>query len=108
MSFIQLQLIKFFFFHPRFEECYVHKLPQFVSGNEFIENYGHHDDPVTVIDRKLSYAVGAPTRHPIYENFRVKVSELYGMRFLYMNNNEKLLSFQYCFCIAYLNSIESQ
>ncbi|XP_042036604.1 L-arabinokinase-like isoform X1 [Salvia splendens] len=56
----------------RYEECYVRKLPEFVSGNEFIENYGHHDDPVTIIDTKLSYAVGAPTRHPIYGNFRVK------------------------------------
>ncbi|KAG6390928.1 hypothetical protein SASPL_148673 [Salvia splendens] len=36
----------------RYEERYV-------SGNEFIENYGHRDDPVTIIDRKLSYAVGA-------------------------------------------------
>ncbi|XP_057806534.1 L-arabinokinase-like isoform X2 [Salvia miltiorrhiza] len=56
----------------RYEECYVRKLPEFVSGNEFIENFDHHDDPVTIIDRKLSYAVRAPTRHPVYESFRVK------------------------------------
>lgn len=59
----------------------MHKLPEFVSGREFIENYDHHDDPFTVIDKQITYAVRAPTRHPVYENFRVKVSKLYKMFF---------------------------
>jgi hypothetical protein len=42
-------------------------------GQTFIEEYADHDDPVTVIDQKRSYSVKAPARHPIYENFRVKV-----------------------------------
>lgn len=80
-SLIQIQLMIFFRFLPRYEEYYVHKLPDFVSGSEFIENYDNHDDPFTVIDEKISYAVRAPTRHPVYENFRVKVSKLYRMLF---------------------------
>ncbi|KAH6798543.1 arabinose kinase [Perilla frutescens var. frutescens] len=56
----------------RYEECYVNKIPEFVLGNDFIENYDHHDDPVTIIDKNISYAVSTPTRHPVYENFRVK------------------------------------
>ncbi|XP_012855826.1 PREDICTED: L-arabinokinase [Erythranthe guttata] len=31
-----------------------------------------HNDPVTVIDSKRNYGIRAATRHPIYENFRVK------------------------------------
>ncbi|KAL0315949.1 UNVERIFIED_CONTAM: L-arabinokinase [Sesamum radiatum] len=57
---------------PHRYESYVHRLPEFLPGNEFIENYVHHDDSITNIDKKCSYAVRAPTRHPIYENFRVK------------------------------------
>ena len=38
-----------------------------------MEKYGDHNDAVTVIDPKRSYSVKAPTRHPIYENFRVEV-----------------------------------
>ncbi|KAK6126645.1 hypothetical protein DH2020_039609 [Rehmannia glutinosa] len=56
----------------RYEESYVHRLPEFLLGNDFMENYEKHDDSITVIDRKCNYAVRAPTRHPIYENFRVK------------------------------------
>ncbi|KZV49017.1 L-arabinokinase-like [Dorcoceras hygrometricum] len=56
----------------RYEESYVHRLPEFLLGNDFVEKYLHHDDTVTVIDKAHSYAVRAPTRHPIYENFRVK------------------------------------
>ncbi|KAK4432722.1 L-arabinokinase [Sesamum alatum] len=57
---------------PHRYESYVHRLPESLPGNEFIENYDHHDDSITIIDKKCSYAVRAPTRHPIYENFRVK------------------------------------
>lgn len=54
----------------------MNRLPEILHGNDFAENYVHHDDSVTVIDKKHNYAVRAPTRHPIYENFRVKVSHI--------------------------------
>ncbi|GFP82172.1 l-arabinokinase [Phtheirospermum japonicum] len=40
----------------RYEESYVHRLPEFVLGNEFIEDYEQHDDAITIIDKKCSYA----------------------------------------------------
>lgn len=58
----------------RYEAVYAKKLPEFINGRAFIEKYVDHEDPVTIIDQKHSYAVKAPTMHPIYENFRVKVS----------------------------------
>lgn len=38
-----------------------------------METYGDHGDSVTTIDRKGTYHIMAPTKHPIYENFRVQV-----------------------------------
>ncbi|GJU07988.1 hypothetical protein Tco_1124418 [Tanacetum coccineum] len=43
-----------------------------LSGEAFLTKYDHHNNPVIVIDKKCSYGVKAATRHPIYENFRVK------------------------------------
>lgn len=57
----------------RFEAIYSNNLPDTLSGEAFLTKYDHHSDPVTVIDKKRSYGVKAATRHPIYENFRVKV-----------------------------------
>lgn len=59
--------------NPRYEAAYASRLPESVSGKEFVQKYADHDDSVTKIDENLSYAVQAPTRHPVYENFRVKV-----------------------------------
>ncbi|XP_062098515.1 L-arabinokinase-like isoform X2 [Humulus lupulus] len=56
----------------RYEAVYVKMLPEFMLGETFEEKYVNHNDPVTVIDPKRNYGVIAPTRHPIYENFRVK------------------------------------
>nr|XP_043640289.1 L-arabinokinase-like [Erigeron canadensis] len=56
----------------RFEAIYSKNLPDIMNGEEFLTKYDHHNDPVTVIDKKRSYGVKAATRHPIYENFRVK------------------------------------
>lgn len=50
-------------------------LPESMLGETFLEKYADHNDLVTVIDHKQTYGVRAPTRHPIYENFRVKVSD---------------------------------
>ncbi|KAJ6372819.1 hypothetical protein OIU76_027196 [Salix suchowensis] len=56
----------------RYEGVYVDKLPETVSGEEFMKKYANHEDSVTTIDPKHIYAVKAPTRHPVYENFRVE------------------------------------
>ncbi|CAN6192994.1 unnamed protein product [Urochloa humidicola] len=56
----------------RFEAAYAKDIPEVISGYAFLEKYGDHSDTVTVIDPKRSYSVKALTRHPIYENFRVK------------------------------------
>ncbi|XP_016515523.2 L-arabinokinase isoform X1 [Nicotiana tabacum] len=56
----------------RYEASYATRLPESLSGQEFVEKYLDHDDSVTTIDKERNYAVRAPTRHPIYENFRVK------------------------------------
>ncbi|OVA19272.1 GHMP kinase N-terminal domain [Macleaya cordata] len=56
----------------RYESLYAKRLPESILGEAFLEKYVDHSDSVTVIDHKRSYVVKAPTRHPIYENFRVK------------------------------------
>lgn len=56
----------------RFEAIYSKNLPDAMNGEAFLSKYDHHSDPVTVIDKKRTYAVKAAARHPIYENFRVK------------------------------------
>ncbi|CAH2069789.1 unnamed protein product [Thlaspi arvense] len=56
----------------RFQALYASMLPQSITGEEFIEKYGDHGDSVTTIDRKCTYDIMAPTKHPIYENFRVQ------------------------------------
>ncbi|KAL9227165.1 hypothetical protein vseg_002890 [Gypsophila vaccaria] len=56
----------------RYEAAYTNALPESVDGKTFLERYGSHNDPVTVIDPNRAYAVRAAARHPIYENFRVK------------------------------------
>ncbi|RLN11821.1 hypothetical protein C2845_PM09G23270 [Panicum miliaceum] len=56
----------------RYEAAYAKDIPEVISGDAFLEKYGDHNDTVTIIDPKRSYSVKAPTRHPIYENFRVE------------------------------------
>lgn len=56
----------------RFEAIYSKDLPDTMNGEAFSTKYDNHNDPVTTIDKKRSYGVKAATRHPIYENFRVK------------------------------------
>lgn len=64
-------------------ELYAHRLPEFLRGQEFIDKYVNHDDSATSIDRSRSYAVRAPTKHPVFENFRVKVSDFYIPHYYY-------------------------
>ncbi|KAJ7966020.1 L-arabinokinase-like [Quillaja saponaria] len=56
----------------RYEHLYAKMLPESILGEAFVEKYANHNDPVTIIDHKRTYGVRASTRHPIYENFRVK------------------------------------
>ncbi|XP_015693699.2 L-arabinokinase-like [Oryza brachyantha] len=56
----------------RYEAVYAKDIPEVITGDTFLEKYGDHDDTVTSIDPKRDYSVKAPTRHPIYENFRVE------------------------------------
>lgn len=44
-----------------------------MKGDNFLDTFGSHDDPVTRVDPGQTYAVKAPTAHPVYEDFRVKV-----------------------------------
>ncbi|KAL8536741.1 hypothetical protein ACS0TY_012064 [Phlomoides rotata] len=56
----------------RYEALYVKQLPETMVGESFLQKYVDHNDPVTVIDPKRNYGIRAASRHPIYENFRVK------------------------------------
>ncbi|XP_051151499.1 L-arabinokinase-like [Andrographis paniculata] len=56
----------------RYEALYVKQLPETMLGETFLEKYEDHNDPFTIIDKKRSYGVRPATRHPVYENFRVK------------------------------------
>ncbi|XP_028802273.1 L-arabinokinase [Neltuma alba] len=56
----------------RYEALYAKNIPEHIVGGTFLEKFADHNDLVTVIDEKRTYAVKAPTIHPIYENFRVK------------------------------------
>ncbi|RLN09684.1 L-arabinokinase [Panicum miliaceum] len=56
----------------RYEAVYAKDIPEVITGDAFLEKYGDHNDAVTQVDPKRSYCVKAPTRHPIYENFRVE------------------------------------
>jgi len=66
-----------------FEEKYAARLPERMSGEEFLARYTGTADPVTKIDPQREYAVRLPTAHPIYENARVQrfVELLDEMRF---------------------------
>lgn len=64
-------------FVGRFEALYAKTIPESIAGETFLEEYTNHNDPVTIIDEKHNYGVRAPTLHPIYENFRVKVRILF-------------------------------
>ena len=47
-------------------------LPVTIAGAEFLQRYGSHADPHTRIDPARTYAVRAPTAHPVEENARAR------------------------------------
>jgi L-arabinokinase len=55
-----------------FEQHYAQDVPRWDEGGGFLKNYGGTTDPVTQVDPDVTYNVRMPTRHPIYENHRVK------------------------------------
>ena len=60
----------------RFSVEHADSLPASMGGAEFLERYGGHgDEGVTAIDPAVTYAVRAPTAHPVFESFRVSTFE---------------------------------
>ena len=55
-----------------FEERFAAKLPESLTGDEFLARYGGTTDTVTKIERGRTYAIRAPTAHAVYENSRVQ------------------------------------
>lgn len=56
-----------------FDENFASHLLQHMSGAQFLERYEGITDSVTSVDPEQTYPVFAATRHPIYENARVKL-----------------------------------
>jgi L-arabinokinase len=56
-----------------FEKKYAPLLPERVSGNDFLEKFKETHDPVTQVEPMKFYAVKNSARHPVYENFRVRI-----------------------------------
>jgi L-arabinokinase len=55
-----------------FEQFYANRLPEKLSGAEFLARYGDTTDTVTRVEPARTYAVRQPAAHPIYEHFRVR------------------------------------
>ena len=56
-----------------FDDQFANHLSEQMSGEEFLQRYGGIEDSVTSVDPNQIYPVFAATRHPIYENARVKL-----------------------------------
>ena len=56
-----------------FEDKFLSLLPDSLSGEEFYQQYKTSIDQVAFIDRDKTYPIRNCTKHPIYENFRVKL-----------------------------------
>ena len=47
------------------------RIPDEITGADFLARYAGTTDPVTVVDPARTYAVRIPTRHPVHEHARV-------------------------------------
>lgn len=56
-----------------FEKNFSKRVPERMSGGEFLERFGGIADSVTEVRPDRSYEIGAATRHPIYEHARVSM-----------------------------------
>src|SRR5688572_1922502 len=57
---------------PEFEREWLHRLPEEMSGNEFLDRYGGTSDSVTTVEPGRRYRVRAPAAHPVYERQRAE------------------------------------
>ena len=55
-----------------FDANFKAKLPEKITGSEFLKLYHGTTDKISVIEPEREYPVLAPTAHPIYENNRVE------------------------------------
>jgi galactokinase len=55
-----------------FEREYAAKVPELLTGADFLDRYDGISDAVTCLNRETEYPVLAATRHPIHEHDRVK------------------------------------
>lgn len=55
-----------------FEQYFADKIPERISGREFLQKYHGTTDSVTKIDAEKNYVVKKPTVHAVYEHFRVR------------------------------------
>jgi L-arabinokinase len=56
-----------------FEHDLASRLPEEISGAEFLARYGETTDTVTKVNPTRRYKVRQPAAHPVYEHHRVKV-----------------------------------
>lgn len=54
-----------------FNTHYRDRLPETMTGSEFLEKYESHEDPSTQVQPDATYRILGPTLHPVYENERV-------------------------------------
>ena len=54
-----------------FEREYAPRIPERMSGDDYLDKYNGVTDTVTSVDPEIEYPVLAATRHPIYEHARV-------------------------------------
>ena len=55
-----------------FERELGRRLPEEISGDDFLARYGCTSDTVTKVDGRRRYKVRAPTAHPVYERARAE------------------------------------
>jgi L-arabinokinase len=55
-----------------FEREFVHRLPEEISGDDFLARYDGTADTVTTVERGRRYRVRAPAAHPVYERQRAE------------------------------------
>jgi L-arabinokinase len=56
----------------KLEQDLLHRLPETMSGKEFLTRYAGTIDTVTAVDEERTYNIRQPAVHPIYEHHRVR------------------------------------
>lgn len=56
-----------------FRSKYEHRMPEFLSGEEFLACAGNHADPFTTINSTNEYPVRSAVRYAVEENMRVRI-----------------------------------